>query len=98
MAEHLWFMGVGKEFDSDIREPLSCGDFYWPSDGEQPDRMDICSAPYPAAAYYYNRGVECGFPTGVCYKQDACAFGCGIVEAYRKKTGKYWRISGNGRK
>ena len=135
-AEHQWFMGVGKEFDSDIKEPLSCGDFYWPSDREQPDQTDICSAPYPSAefledwllrtcelvdryhprllyfdwwvqhdayrevlpkavAYYYNRGAEYGFPTGVCYKQDACAFGCGIVDVERGKFSQakpyYWQ-------
>lgn len=29
--EHWFFMGHGKEFDSDIHEPLKRGDFYWPS-------------------------------------------------------------------
>ena len=46
-AEHLWFMGNGKDFDSDIKEPLQCGDFYWPSLQEQPDQSDIFSTPYP---------------------------------------------------
>ena len=36
-AEHLWFMGHGKDFDSDIKEPLQVGDFYWPSLQEQPE-------------------------------------------------------------
>ncbi len=27
--EHWFFMGHGKEFDSDIKEPLKRGDFYW---------------------------------------------------------------------
>lgn len=135
-AEHQWFMGNGKDFDSDIKEPLFCGDFYWPSDQAQPDQMDIRSGPYPteeyledwllrtcelihnyhprllyfdwwvqheayktvfakAMAYYYNTGVEYGFPTGVCYKQDACAFGSGIVDMERGKFAKakpyYWQ-------
>lgn len=135
-AEHQWFMGVGKEFDSDIKEPLSCGDFYWPSVQEQPDQMDICSGPYPTEeyledwmlrtcelidryhprllyfdwwvqhdaykevfpkvmAYYYNQAAACGFPAGVCYKQDACAFGCGIVDVERGKFAQakpyYWQ-------
>ncbi|HHX11453.1 MAG TPA: alpha-L-fucosidase, partial [Clostridiales bacterium] len=30
-AEHWFFMGHGKEFDSDIKEPLKRGDFYWPA-------------------------------------------------------------------
>ncbi|GAB2560126.1 alpha-L-fucosidase [Gracilibacillus alcaliphilus] len=29
--EHWFFMGHGKEFDSDIKEPLQRGDFYWPA-------------------------------------------------------------------
>lgn len=29
-VEHWFFMGHGKEFDSDIREPLKLGDLYWP--------------------------------------------------------------------
>lgn len=28
-AEHWFFMGHGKDFDSDIKEPLAKGDFYW---------------------------------------------------------------------
>ena len=27
-AEHHWFMGPGRDFESDIQDPLSCGDFY----------------------------------------------------------------------
>lgn len=30
-VEHSFFLGHGKEFDSDIKDPLVCGDFYWPS-------------------------------------------------------------------
>ena len=135
-AEHQWFMGNGKDFESDIKEPLKCGDFYWPSDQEQPDQMDKLSRPYPTEeyledwllrtcelvdsyhprllyfdwwiqhdayskvlpmlmAYYYNRGAEYGFPVGVCYKQDACAFGSGIVDVERGKFAQakpyYWQ-------
>ncbi len=46
-AEHLWFMGNGKDFDSDIKEPLQVGDFYWPSLQEQPDQSDMFATPYP---------------------------------------------------
>ena len=125
-AEHHWFMGVGKEFESDIREPLSCGDFYWPSEKIQPDQQDIFARPDPSeeflidwvcrtceivdryrprilyfdwwiqhnaykpylrmiTAYYYNKGLQEGFPTAVCYKHDAFAFGCGIVDVERGK-------------
>lgn len=46
-AEHHWFMGVGKEFESDISEPLYPGDFYWPARIEQPDHQDLYAKPYP---------------------------------------------------
>lgn len=116
-------MGHGREFDSDIKEPLKRGDFYWPAMPE-PDAMDLKSQPYPTqefvgdwllrtceiidgyqpsllyfdwwvqheafreafckmAAYYYNRGNEWGREVGICYKYDAMAFGCGIVEVER---------------
>ena len=125
-AEHLWFMGNGKDFDSDIKEPLKCGDFYWPSIQEQPDQQDLFASPYPTqefledwicrtceiidryqpeilyfdwwiqhegykpalrqiAAYYYNRGLERGHHTAICYKHDAMAFGSGVVDVERGK-------------
>ena len=125
-AEHHWFMGNGKDFDSDIKEPLHCGDFYWPSEQQQPDHQDLFATPYPdsefledwlcrtceiidryqpkilyfdwwiqheaykpylrkIAAYYYNRGLEWGYPTAICYKHDAMAFGSGIVDVERGK-------------
>ncbi|WP_338787229.1 alpha-L-fucosidase [Metabacillus sp. FJAT-53654] len=40
--EHWFFMGHGKEFESDIKEPLVCGDFYWPAMPE-PDHQDLFS-------------------------------------------------------
>jgi alpha-L-fucosidase len=43
-AEHWFFMSHGKEFDSDIREPLERGDFYWPAMPE-PDHQDLLSSP-----------------------------------------------------
>ena len=46
-TEHHWFMGNGKDFDSDIKEPLKCGDFYWPSEAAQPDHQDLYAKPYP---------------------------------------------------
>lgn len=50
-AEHLWFMGVGKEFESDIKDPLEIGDFYWPSLKEQPNMDDCFATPYPTEEY-----------------------------------------------
>lgn len=125
-AEHHWFMGNGKDFDSDIKEPLHCGDFYWPSERQQPDQQDLFAKPYPdaefledwlcrtceiidryqprllyfdwwiqheaykpylrkIAAYYYNCGLEGGYPAAICYKHDAMAFGSGIVDMERGK-------------
>ena len=45
-AEHWFFMGHGKEFESDIKEPMKRGDFYWPAMPE-PDNQDLQSKPYP---------------------------------------------------
>lgn len=44
--EHWFFMGHGKEFDSDIKEPLKRGDFYWPA-MKEPDYYDAYSEPAP---------------------------------------------------
>lgn len=49
-AEHWFFMGCGKDFDSDIKEPLQRGDFYWPSMPE-PDFQDLFSKPEPTEEY-----------------------------------------------
>lgn len=49
-AEHWFFMGGGKSFDSDIQEPLQRDDLYWPAmpgDGHQ----DIFSEPAPTEEY-----------------------------------------------
>lgn len=49
-AEHWFFLGHGKEFDSDIKEPLKRGDFYWPS-MEEGNHQDLTSKPYPTEEY-----------------------------------------------
>lgn len=48
--EHWFFMGHGKEFDSDIKEPLRRGDFYWPAMPE-PNHQDLYSRPEPSEEY-----------------------------------------------
>lgn len=49
-VEHWFFMSHGKEFDSDVKEPLQRGDFYWPSMPEgHPD--DIFSEPAPTEEF-----------------------------------------------
>lgn len=47
--EHWFFMGHGKEFDSDIKEPLEPGDFYWAAMPE-PHHHDLYS-PDPSVAF-----------------------------------------------
>lgn len=49
-AEHWWFMGHGREFDSDVTDPMARGDFYWPAMPE-PDNQDLHSTPYPSEEY-----------------------------------------------
>ncbi len=49
-AEHWFFMGHGQKFDSDIKEPMEKGDFYWPAMPE-PDNQALFSEPYPTAEY-----------------------------------------------
>ena len=45
-VEHWFFMGHGKEFESDIKEPLQRGDLYWPSMPER-EHFDLFSEPAP---------------------------------------------------
>lgn len=49
-VEHWFFMGHGKEFNSDIKEPLVCGDFYWPAMPEA-EHHDLYSEPVPTKEY-----------------------------------------------
>lgn len=48
--EHWFFMGHGREFDSDVREPMKRGDFYWPAMPEA-DHYDLFSEPAPSEEY-----------------------------------------------
>lgn len=47
--EHWFFMGHGKDFESDIKEPLRRGDFYWPAMPE-PNHHDLFS-PAPSEEF-----------------------------------------------
>ena len=49
-AEHWFFMGHGKLFDSDVCEPMVKGDFYWPAMPEQ-DPNDLFSQPTPSEEF-----------------------------------------------
>lgn len=48
--EHWFFMGHGKEFESDITDAEQEGDFYWPAMPER-DHYDLFSEPAPTAEF-----------------------------------------------
>lgn len=49
-VEHWFFMGHGKEFDSDVKDPMQRGDFYWPA-MQEADYHDLFSKPEPTEEY-----------------------------------------------
>ncbi|HHV93475.1 MAG TPA: alpha-L-fucosidase [Firmicutes bacterium] len=57
-AEHWFFMGHGREFESDVREPLARGDFYWPAMPE-PDFHDLFSKPEPTEEFLEDWLLRC---------------------------------------
>lgn len=48
--EHWFFMGHGREFESDVKEPLKRGDLYWPAMPE-PDTHDLYGEPAPSEEF-----------------------------------------------
>ncbi|MBE5965435.1 MAG: alpha-L-fucosidase [Lachnospiraceae bacterium] len=56
-VEHWFFMGHGREFNSDIKEPMKRGDFYWPAQKE-PDHHDLYS-PAPSEEFLQDWLVRC---------------------------------------
>ena len=46
-VEHWFFMSHGREFDSDVREPMKRGDLYWPA-APVDDYQDLFSEPAPS--------------------------------------------------
>lgn len=48
--EHWFFMGHGREFESDITEQEQEGDFYWPAMAER-NHQDLFSEPSPTAGF-----------------------------------------------
>lgn len=57
-AEHWFFMGHGRAFDSDVREPLQRGDLYWPAMPEG-DFQDLYSAPAPSREFMEDWLARC---------------------------------------
>lgn len=58
-VEHWWFMGNGRDFDSDVREPLRPGDLYWPACPEPADHQDLFSLPGPDKEYLDDWLLRC---------------------------------------
>jgi alpha-L-fucosidase len=56
-AEHWFFLSHGKEFESDIKEPLARGDFYWPSMPE-PEHHNLYASP-PSQEYLEDWLIRC---------------------------------------
>ena len=69
-VEHWFFMGHGKEFDSDIKEPMERGDFYWPAMPEPKDHFDLFSEPMPTEEFLQDWLVRC----------------CELVDKFRPKV------------
>ena len=68
-VEHWFFMGHGKEFDSDVKDPMERGDFYWPAMPEPENHHDLYSKPEPTEEYM----------------QDWLVRTCEIIDNYRPK-------------
>ena len=67
--EHWFFMGHGKEFESDITDAEQEGDFYWPAMPEPESLQDLYSEPMPTEEFLQDWLVRC----------------CEIVDRYRPK-------------
>ena len=57
-VEHWFFMGHGRDFESDIQGEGQCGDFYWPAMPE-PDHHDLYSTPTPSAEFLEDWLMRC---------------------------------------
>ena len=68
-VEHWFFMGNGKKFDSDVKEPMERGDFYWPAMPEPANHHDLFSEPTPTEEFLQDWLCRC----------------CEIVDKYRPK-------------
>ncbi len=46
-VEHWWFLGNGRDFESDVNTELKPGDYYWPAQKEPENQHDLFSKPDP---------------------------------------------------
>ncbi len=58
-VEHWFFMSNGKKFDSDIKEPMERGDFYWPAMPEPANHHDLFAVPAPTEEFLEDWLVRC---------------------------------------
>ncbi len=58
-AEHYWFMGPGREFESDINDSVEYGHIYWPSVKTQPDMGDVFAEPYSSKEFLDDWLLRC---------------------------------------
>ena len=68
-VEHWFFMGNGKKFDSDVKEPMERGVFYWPAMPEPANHHDLFSEPTPTEEFLQDWLCRC----------------CEIVDKYQPK-------------
>lgn len=90
--EHWFFMGHGKDFESDIKEPMERGDFYWPAMPERP-HYDLFSEPAPTEEFLDDWLVRtCELID--CYRPRILYFDWWIqhsaVKPYLKKAAAYY--------
>lgn len=57
-VEHWFFMSNGRKFNSDIKEPMERGDFYWPSMPDPGNFFDVTASP-PTDEYLQDWLVRC---------------------------------------
>lgn len=57
-VEHWFFLGHGREFDSDITDDLKPGDLYWPAMPEK-DHQDLFSEPAPTREFLEDWLLRC---------------------------------------
>lgn len=91
-VEHWFFMGHGKDFESDIKEPMERGDFYWPAMPERP-HYALFSEPAPTEEFLEDWLVRtCELID--CYRPRILYFDWWIqhsaVKPYLKKAAAYY--------
>jgi alpha-L-fucosidase len=57
-VEHWFFMGPGRAFDSDIKDPLAIGDLYWPS-VSMGDWASLTTQPEPSREFMEDWLLRC---------------------------------------